>query len=100
MWDTAQYLRFGDERARPFYDLLARLGADKPGLVIDMGCGPGNLTVSLAERWSEDTDLVRAGTTHTRAGGTSGPAMPPGMAGPSSATVPAEHGGPATGGGA
>jgi trans-aconitate 2-methyltransferase len=51
MWDTTQYLRFGGERARPFFDLLARLGADKPGFVVDMGCGPGNLTAALAERW-------------------------------------------------
>ncbi len=51
MWDTTQYLRFGGERGRPFFDLIARLGADKPGLVVDMGCGPGNLTVALAERW-------------------------------------------------
>jgi trans-aconitate 2-methyltransferase len=51
MWDTTQYLRFGGERSRPFFDLLARIGADKPGHVVDMGCGPGNLTVALAERW-------------------------------------------------
>ena len=53
MWDTTQYLRFGGERGRPFFDLLARVGADKPGLVVDMGCGPGNLTVALTERWPE-----------------------------------------------
>jgi len=51
MWDTTQYLRFGGERGRPFFDLIARLGADKPGLVVDMGCCPGNLTAALAERW-------------------------------------------------
>jgi trans-aconitate 2-methyltransferase len=51
MWDATQYLRFGGERARPFSDLLARVGPDKPGFVIDMGCGPGNLTAWLAERW-------------------------------------------------
>jgi trans-aconitate 2-methyltransferase len=51
MWDTTQYLQFGGERGRPFFDLVARLGADKPGFVVDMGCGPGNLTVALAERW-------------------------------------------------
>jgi trans-aconitate 2-methyltransferase len=51
MWDTTQYLRFGGERARPFFDLTARVGADQPGFVVDMGCGPGNLTVALAERW-------------------------------------------------
>jgi trans-aconitate 2-methyltransferase len=51
MWDTTQYLRFGGERARPFFDLAARVGADQPGYVADMGCGPGNLTAALAERW-------------------------------------------------
>lgn len=51
MWDPAQYLRFGDERSRPFFDLIARIGADHPGLVADLGCGPGQLTAALAERW-------------------------------------------------
>src|ERR1700745_1194448 len=50
MWDAALYLRFGGERARPFFDLLARVGAELPGYVADMGCGPGNLTALLAER--------------------------------------------------
>ncbi|MGD0245831.1 MAG: trans-aconitate 2-methyltransferase [Streptosporangiaceae bacterium] len=53
MWDAAQYLRFGGERARPFFDLLARVGAELPRYVVDMGCGPGNLTAMLAERWPE-----------------------------------------------
>jgi trans-aconitate 2-methyltransferase len=51
MWDATQYLRFGGERARPFIDLLARVGAELPSYVVDMGCGPGNLTVLLADRW-------------------------------------------------
>jgi trans-aconitate 2-methyltransferase len=51
MWDATQYLRFGGERARPFIDLLARVGAELPSCVVDMGCGPGNLTVLLTERW-------------------------------------------------
>jgi trans-aconitate 2-methyltransferase len=51
MWDAALYLRFGGERARPFFDLLARVGAELPGYVVDMGCGPGNMTALLAERW-------------------------------------------------
>jgi trans-aconitate 2-methyltransferase len=55
MWDTTQYLRFGGERARPFFDLIASVGADKPGFVVDMGCGPGNLTATLAERWPSAT---------------------------------------------
>lgn len=51
MWDPRQYLRFGDERARPFLDLLNRVGAQEPGWVVDLGCGPGHLTATLAERW-------------------------------------------------
>ncbi len=51
MWDATLYLRFGGERARPFFDLLARVGAERPGYVVDMGCGPGHLTAMLAERW-------------------------------------------------
>jgi trans-aconitate 2-methyltransferase len=55
MWDSGLYLRFGGERARPFFDLLARVGAELPGYVVDMGCGPGNLTALLAERWPSAT---------------------------------------------
>jgi trans-aconitate 2-methyltransferase len=51
MWDATQYLRFGDERTRPFIDLLARVAAARPGYVVDLGCGPGNLTVLLTQRW-------------------------------------------------
>jgi trans-aconitate 2-methyltransferase len=51
MWDPGQYQRFADERGRPFFDLLARVGATDPGLVADLGCGPGNLTTALADRW-------------------------------------------------
>ena len=51
MWDPAQYLRFADERARPFFELASRIQAADPGLVIDLGCGPGQLTATLADRW-------------------------------------------------
>ncbi|MDQ7909717.1 trans-aconitate 2-methyltransferase [Phytohabitans sp. ZYX-F-186] len=51
MWDPATYLRFGDERSRPFFDLVARIGAQRPRAVVDLGCGPGNLTAALASRW-------------------------------------------------
>jgi trans-aconitate 2-methyltransferase len=52
-WNPATYLQFADERSRPFVDLLARVGADRPGLVVDLGCGPGQLTASLSARWPE-----------------------------------------------
>lgn len=51
MWDPAVYHRFGAERSRPFADLAARIGADRPRAVVDLGCGSGELTLSLAERW-------------------------------------------------
>lgn len=51
MWDAGQYLRFGGERARPFFDLIAAVGATDPGCVADLGCGPGHLTAALARRW-------------------------------------------------
>jgi trans-aconitate 2-methyltransferase len=51
MWDPDVYLAFADDRARPFYDLLSRVGAQQPRRVVDLGCGPGNLTLQLARRW-------------------------------------------------
>jgi trans-aconitate 2-methyltransferase len=51
MWDPGQYLRYAGERARPFFDLLSRVQAPDPGYVADLGCGPGNLTAVLADRW-------------------------------------------------
>src|SRR5690349_6330946 len=51
MWDPAVYRRFGAERSRPFFDLVARIGAEHPRVVADLGCGPGELTRTLAERW-------------------------------------------------
>jgi trans-aconitate 2-methyltransferase len=53
MWDPAQYLSFADERSRPFFDLTGRILAERPGLVVDLGCGPGQLTAALASRWPE-----------------------------------------------
>lgn len=50
-WDPGQYLRYADERSRPFFDLLARVRVQAPRLVVDLGCGPGNLTATLAQRW-------------------------------------------------
>lgn len=50
-WDPDRYLAYADERGRPFVELLARVGAEDPRLVVDLGCGPGTLTRLLAERW-------------------------------------------------
>ncbi|GIF70264.1 trans-aconitate 2-methyltransferase [Asanoa ishikariensis] len=51
MWDPAVYGRFGDERSRPFHELVARIPAEAPRQVVDLGCGPGTLTATLAARW-------------------------------------------------
>ncbi|MGI8993048.1 MAG: trans-aconitate 2-methyltransferase [Nocardioidaceae bacterium] len=50
-WDPDTYLVYSEERSRPFADLLARVQADDPLCVVDLGCGPGQLTVELARRW-------------------------------------------------
>jgi trans-aconitate 2-methyltransferase len=51
MWDPTTYLSYADERGRPFGDLLARVRAETPRAVVDLGCGPGTLTATLASRW-------------------------------------------------
>lgn len=51
MWDASQYLRFEHERARPFFDLLARVQRQQVDHAVDLGCGAGNLSRVLAERW-------------------------------------------------
>ncbi|HEY6935048.1 MAG TPA: methyltransferase domain-containing protein [Marmoricola sp.] len=52
-WDPERYLRYADERGRPFVELLARVRAQAPATVTDLGCGPGNLTTLLADRWPD-----------------------------------------------
>ncbi len=53
MWDPDVYLTFADQRARPFYDLLSRVAAERPRRVVDLGCGAGNLTLQLSRRWPD-----------------------------------------------
>jgi trans-aconitate 2-methyltransferase len=51
MWDPGQYRRFGGERSRAFYELIDQIGATGPRHVVDLGCGPGELTAELCRRW-------------------------------------------------
>ncbi|TDD70913.1 methyltransferase domain-containing protein [Jiangella aurantiaca] len=51
MWDPDRYLTFAGQRARPFADLLAQVPATDVDEVADLGCGPGTLTVGLAQHW-------------------------------------------------
>lgn len=50
-WKPDQYLQFEEERTRPCRDLVSRISLAQPDAIIDLGCGPGNSTAVLAERW-------------------------------------------------
>jgi trans-aconitate 2-methyltransferase len=49
-WDPEQYARFQSERARPFWDLVELIHRGAIDRAVDLGCGTGALTVSVAER--------------------------------------------------
>ena len=50
-WDSQLYLRYERERTQPSIDLASRIDLDSPAAIIDLGCGPGNSTRVLRERW-------------------------------------------------
>ncbi len=52
-WNPDLYLKFNRERIQPSIDLIYRIDYEKPGNIIDIGCGPGNSTQILAERWPD-----------------------------------------------
>src|ERR1700722_18961621 len=51
MWDANQYTKFSRERSRPLDDLMAQVTVERPQFIVDLGCGTGSLTRTLAERW-------------------------------------------------
>ncbi|HWT18273.1 MAG TPA: methyltransferase domain-containing protein, partial [Variovorax sp.] len=50
-WNPALYRRYEDERTRPAQELLARVPLPEAARVVDLGCGPGNSTELLANRF-------------------------------------------------
>jgi trans-aconitate 2-methyltransferase len=74
-WDPAQYAQFADERGRPFRELVARIPTQDPVAVVDLGCGPGSMTATLAERWphaailgiDSSEDMIEAAAKHRTA---------------------------------
>jgi trans-aconitate 2-methyltransferase len=75
-WDPAQYERFAAERARPFQDLVGQIPTARPERVVDLGCGPGTVTATLADRWprahvyglDSSADMISAATRLVRPG--------------------------------
>lgn len=52
-WEPERYLRFSSERTRPARELLAQLDLEAPQQISDLGCGPGNSSALLYQRWPQ-----------------------------------------------
>ena len=50
-WNPQLYLKFADQRGRPAADLIAQIQLENPKRIIDLGCGTGNSTERLHQRW-------------------------------------------------
>jgi trans-aconitate 2-methyltransferase len=67
-WSAAQYVKFEHERTRPVRDLVARIPNAEVLSAADIGCGPGNSTEVMRERYPQarivgldsSTDMIEA----------------------------------------
>jgi trans-aconitate 2-methyltransferase len=56
-WNPGTYNQFKEERYQPFYDLISHIHPRPRMQIIDLGCGTGELTKILADRFKESTVL-------------------------------------------
>ncbi len=56
-WNSNQYMKFAKERTQPSKDLISRLDEINPKRVLDLGCGPGNSTIALKNRF-KDAEII------------------------------------------
>lgn len=56
-WKPAQYEKFRDQRAQPFFDLLGLVEPRSGVRAVDLGCGTGELTSEFHRRLSCDSTL-------------------------------------------
>jgi trans-aconitate 2-methyltransferase len=52
-WNPELYLKFDRERTQPSIDLVSHIHLANPQKIIDIGCGPGNSTQVLVQRWPD-----------------------------------------------
>lgn len=59
IWNPELYLKFQKERTQPSIDLVGRIELESPDTIVDIGCGPGNSTRVLWERWPNTIPFSR-----------------------------------------
>lgn len=57
-WNSDCYSHFLKERTQPAIDLAAKIPLEAPDSILDLGCGPGNSTKVLADRFPHAAHLL------------------------------------------